>query len=303
MPRTQKSTTEEFIKKTKKIHNDRYDYSLVKYINAHTKVKIICSTHGIFEQEPQNHLKGQNCPICYGNKKITNEQFIRESSIVHNNKYDYSLVNYINANSVVKIICKEHGIFEQKPDNHLRKKQICPICNHKNNGDRCRKTNEEFIDVAIKNHGYKYDYSLIDYKNAYTKVKIVCHKHGVFYQSPKHHLYGSGCPKCNQSKGEITIEKYLIKNNIKYTEQKTFDDCKYKKLLLFDFYLYQYNICIEFDGEQHFNPRKHFGGIKSLELQQKRDSIKNQYCKDNNIKLLRIKYNENIEKSIKQEIE
>jgi very-short-patch-repair endonuclease len=289
---------EDFITESNIIHNNKYDYSLVNYINSRTKVKIICKKHGVFEQTPNNHLRGQECPECYGNKKLTKEKFILKSNIIHNNKYDYSLVKYKNAKTKVKIICNKHGVFEKTPDNHISKKQGCPICHNIDTGNRCRKTKEKFISDSINIHGYKYDYSLVEYKNGNTKVKIICEKHGVFNQAPKHHLYGAGCPKCNNSKGEIIIEKYLLDNNINYTEQKKFNNCKYKKLLPFDFYLFDYNICIEYDGEQHYKPKKHFGGEETFKMQCIRDNIKTQFCNNNNIKLIRIKYNDNVEEKI-----
>ena len=88
--------TDIFIKKSKLIHNDKYDYSKVNYIHSKKKVMIICSEHGIFEQIPSGHLSGKGCYSCYGNKKSDNRTFISNSKLIHNNKYDYSLVNIIN---------------------------------------------------------------------------------------------------------------------------------------------------------------------------------------------------------------
>ena len=89
--------TKIFINKSLKIHGDRYNYCLVNYINNRTKIKIICKEHGIFEQIPAKHLSGRGCQICGGSKVKTTEEFIKESKKIHNDKYDYSLLKYINA--------------------------------------------------------------------------------------------------------------------------------------------------------------------------------------------------------------
>ena len=281
-------TTEEFIKKSKKIHRDKYDYSLVDYKNSKNKVKIICSKHGIFEQVPSNHiLQKQGCPMCYGNKKITTNEFIKNATDIHGSKYDYSLVDYKNNFTKVKIICQEHGIFEQKPINHTVQKQGCLRCSGKN-----LKTTEEFISYAKNVHGDLYDYSLVDYSRSLKNVKIICKKHGIFEQRPDSHICRNhGCPICKNSKGEQIIVKVLNDNNFSFVRQKEFLDCKDKKVLPFDFYLPNQNLCIEYDGLQHFESVSFWGGIENLEYIQKHDEIKTNFCRDNNIKLIRIKYN------------
>ena len=277
--------TDEFIIKAIKKHGDRYDYSLVDYKNSNDKIKIICLNHGIFEQAPKSHLEGQNCPKC---NIITNEKFIKNAEGVHGNKYDYSLVNYKNNYTKIKIICSIHGIFEQTPANHMSCKNDCPKC------ASILSNTEDFTTKANIVHENKYDYSLVDYKNNRTKVKIICLKHGIFEQLPSSHLNKQGCPICNESKGENVIRKYLKDNGIKYKKQKTFDGCNYKYPLRFDFYLIKHNICIEYDGMQHFRPVNYFGGIDTFNYILIKDEIKNQYCKNNNIKLIRIRYDENI---------
>lgn len=211
---------------------NRYDYSLIDYKNAHTKIKIICKEHGIFEQEPRAHLHGYGCPQCSGNKRLTKEIFVNKSMIKHGNKYDYSLSNYKNNNTNVKIICKKHGIFEQIPFNHMK---------------------------------------------------------------------GCGCPKCdNYSVGEQIIEKILESNNVKFESQKQFNNCSFKNKLKFDFYLSEKNLCIEFDGDQHFNKFRFEKNEDGLNIRKKRDHIKNIYCQDNNIKLVRIKFTDNIENKLNE---
>ena len=153
---------------------------------------------------------------------------------------------------------------------------------------------ELFIKKANIKHSLKYDYSKVEYINATTKVIIICPLHGEFKQTTNNHLTGFGCPSCNESKGELRIKEYLNSKNINFKIQFKFKNCKNLEtnyLLPFDFYLPKYNICIEFDGMQHFKPIEHFGGEIAFKKLQHRDNIKINFCKNNNIKLLRIPYN------------
>ena len=204
-------STEDVIKRFRKVHDDKYDYSLVKYISDKIMVKIICPIHGVFEQYVYSHYKGHGCSKCSNNSKYTQDEFITKSKQVHNNRYDYSLVDFKNMrNDEVKIICPIHGIFEQKPYNHVAGSG-CPIC-----GGSKKSNNEDFVEKSNMIHDFKYDYSLVDYKNCMEKVKIICKKHGIFEQTPNKHLGGQGCPKCNQSKGETNIEIILKREKIDY---------------------------------------------------------------------------------------
>lgn len=310
---------EEFIEKANKVHGEgRYDYSKVVYVNGNIEVIITCPMHGDFPQTPNNHLQGQGCKIC-GYIKIANtqrktkEEFIRESKEIHGNKYDYSKVNYINDATKVIIICKNCKKnnrpceFEQKPNKHLNG-QGCRICGIKNRANKRRMTLEEFIEKANKKHGFgRYDYSKVKYINAFTDVIIICHNHNKpckFKQRPNNHLNGQGCPMCDESKGEIKIIDFLIYNNIKFEREKKFNNCKYKKHLSFDFYLPIYNLCIEFDGGQHFKPCG-FGAKlteeqlnENFKIIQLRDQIKNEYCKKNGIGLLRLNNLKTVEKEL-----
>jgi len=281
----ERKTTEQFIIDAINIHGNKYDYSKVNYINSQTKIEIICPIHGSFLQKPNKHLMKRGCSKCYGNNKKTTEDFILNAINMHGNEYDYSKVNYINSRTKVEIVCPIHGSFLQKANNHLLG-QKCSKCYGNN-----KLSVKRFIERAIKIHGNKYDYSLSKYINYRTKIKIICPVHGEFLQVPQSHLRGSGCRLCNISKGEMKIEKFLIEKNFYYEREKSF--LKINKLR-FDFYLPKRNICIEYDGMQHFQPIEYFGGIDQLYKTQFNDAIKNKYCNDNNIKLLRIAYNEDI---------
>jgi len=159
-----------------------------------------------------------------------------------------------------------------------------------------RLTNEEYVNRAINVHGDKYEYSLVNYINSRTKIKIICKKHGEFEQTSIQHLKGSGCPKCssNKSIGEKKIFNYLISNNIDFIYQKRFDDCKNKSQLVFDFYLPKHNLLIEYDGIQHYKSIDFFGGDEKLKKRRINDYLKNEYSINNKINLLRIPYILNI---------
>lgn len=223
------------------------------------------------------------------------KNFICKSSKIHSDKYDYSLVDYKNCETKVKIICPEHGIFEQRPYSHYKSGNGCIKCAEYKVGKSFMKTNKEFIDESNLIHDFRYDYSLVEYNGSRCNVKIICNTHGVFDQTPTNHLRGKGCPKCRSSNGESEIRKFLKKNEIKFNEQHTFKDCMNKQLLKFDFYLPDYNMCIEYDGIQHFKSIEYFGGDVKFKQIQVNDVIKNKYCEQNGVKLIRIKYDSNVE--------
>ena len=184
-------TTKEFIEKAIEKHGDKYDYSNVDYINAKTKVEIICKIHGKFLQNPDSHLRGQNCPKCSKRSyAYTRQEWIDIASEKHGDKYDYSKVDYVNSDTKVNIICKIHGEFMQKPANHSQG-QNCPKCF----GNSPYST-DDWIEKAIEKHGDKYDYSKVEYINYKTKITIICKEHGEFMQNPYLHINsGCGCPK------------------------------------------------------------------------------------------------------------
>jgi len=266
-------TKEELIYKFNEIHNNKYDYSLVDYIGSKIKIKIICKKHGIFEQFPINHIRANiPCKKCRSEiyTKKQKLKFIIDSNKIHNNFYNYDNINYLDNKTKIEIICPLHGSFFQRPDMHIIQKQGCPNCYN----DTIL-TKDIFIIKSNKIHNNKYDYSFI--KKISKMVKIKCIKHGIFTQNIYNHLKGHGCPNCNNSKGENKIEEFLIENNIKYIKQKKFDGCINKRKLPFDFYLYDFNTCIEYDGNYHF--------IDEYVINN--DNIKTDYCLNNNIKLLR----------------
>ena len=278
------------IRQFKEVHGDKYDYSKVNYMGDSTKVTIICPKHGHgeFEQTPREHKRGAGCPKCSDKYVPTTEEVIEQFREIHGDKYGYSKVNYINNRTKVTIICPEHGEFEQSPSEHKRGRG-CP--KHVGKG----LTTEEIIEQFREVHGDKYDYSKVLYSKNNTKVTIICPKHGEFKQTPNTHKGGgSGCPRCKESKGEREIRNLLIDKDIDFNQEHTFDDCKNILPLRFDFYLPEHNVCIEYQGRQHYEPVDFFGGVSGLENRQYRDKIKEVYCIDNNIQLLKIRYDEDV---------
>ena len=286
-----KLNTEEFIKRAKEVHGDKYDYSNTTYINRRTKIKYICPIHGEQEQLPENHIKYGcgKCGIEKGNdkKKISFDVLIERFRKIHGDKYDYSKSEYINIDTPIEIICPMHGSFWQSPYEHQNGAN-CPRCFGRN------KTTEDFIKEAKKVHGDKYDYSKSEYINSTTKIDIICPEHGLFKQTYLNHiLLKQNCPLCAKTtyKGEEKIENYLKFLKVEYETQKTFDGCKDKRNLKFDFYIPSKNIAIEYDGIQHFESISFGNDAKSnLEYNTKHDKIKDDFCKANNIKLIRISF-------------
>ena len=309
-----KLTLEEFIERANEIHGiGTYDYSKVNYVDMKTNVTIICPKHGDFPQTPSNHLSGKGCSTCgfeksSFNQKLTKEEFIRRGNEIYGEgTHDYSKVNYVNYDTEVIIICPKHGEFKQTPDRYLHG-HSCQKCGIEKVANKRRKPLWKFIEESNEVHGEgRYDYSKVKYINYNTEVIIICPNHDIpheFPQTPANHLNGNGCPICSESRGERKVRLYLESNKIEYEIEKRFEGCRYKNPLLFDFYLPQYNLCIEFDGEQHFIPHDFNSKeteerkLENLKIVQLRDQIKNDYCKTNGINLLRIRYDENVEEKL-----
>jgi len=300
-------TQEEFLNKVTSICGDNIDFSKSVYINDATKVMCICKKcDNIWWVTPNNLKHGKGCPSCkHKSKKYTLDEWFKMAEKAHNGKYDLSLINeYHSREQKMKIIChekhldgKEHGVFEISSSSFLHGRG-CPYCAINVIKEKQKKPFDQMVKDARKIHGDKYEYNEDTYVNAQTPMKIFCKVHGEFWQTPHKHINGKhGCPKCKESKLEGEISKLLSKNNVKYVEKKHFEWLGLQHL---DFYLPEYNVAIECQGEQHYEG-KSFSSDKTkktltenLKIQQERDSRKKKLCKRNNVKLLYFTHYKNI---------
>ena len=214
---SKRKTTKEFVEQAKSLHVDKYDYSKVEYVNNSTKVCIICPIHGEFWQSPANHLKGKGCPKCCGKNKTT-EEFIEQARRVHGGKYGYSKVEYTTCDTKICIICPKHGIFWQRPNDHLNGKG-CPTCARLATSEAHKDDKQAFVEKAQAIHGDYYCYDLVDYVSSQVPVCIICPIHGEFWQTPNTHLTGSGCRRCYNDSLKVLV--FGVGVNDTYQAHKT----------------------------------------------------------------------------------
>jgi len=224
-------------------------------------------------------------------------EYLKRFEEIHNNIYEYPSINdeYVSGGrSKITIKCKKcNDLFKQTISHHIYSKSGCPNC-----GNVKKHSIQGVLEKSKIKHGEnRYSYPLIyeEKINALSKITIKCNKcDNIFKQKISNHLnIGNGCPKCQTSKGELVIKKWLDGKNITYIQQHRFPDCKNIKPLPFDFYLPDYNMCIEYDGEQHFIKRRN-ESVERFNGRCDRDLIKNKYCLNNNINLIRITYKDDI---------
>jgi hypothetical protein len=190
-----KLTQEEFVRRAKEIHGNKYDYSKVKYVDAHTKVCITCYKHGDFWQKAYSHLNGRGCALCgleekANNQRLTRDVVVKRMITTHGNTYDYSKFSYVDMHTKGVIICPIHGEFLQTAHEHISG-QGCPIC-----AGKAKWTSEMFLAMTKEKFSGKFVYHN-DFVDANTNIKITCPNHGDFYLSPVNHLKSVfGCPQC-----------------------------------------------------------------------------------------------------------
>lgn len=304
-------TTEIFIERSKAIHGDKYDYTNSEYIKSDTKVKIRCNGCGNeWEIHAYHHFRGRGCKKCgydtrSNQRTRTNEEFVVLAKSIHGEKFEY-LTEYTLSHSPVKIKCLEcNTTFEQVAFSHLSGRGCRKCADKELSKNKCLSP-EEFEEKCKIVHNDNYSY-FGDYRGREYEIKIFCKIHQEYFlQNSGCHISGyRGCLRCAvNSKGEITIKKFLDSRRIEYQSQKRFDGCVLKRRLAFDFYLPKYNLCIEYDGVQHYELVEAFGGQEGFDRCKASDEAKDIFCNDNNIELLRIPYFEfdNIESIIKARI-
>lgn len=219
-------TQEEFLKRAKQVHTDKYDYSESVFVQMRKKVTIICKKHGFFEQTPFSHIyAGAGCPDCAKIKRtestrLTFDEFVAKAKEKHGNLYGYDCCEYKSMSIKVSIKCPVHGIFEQNAASHISGCG-CPQCakNHK-------KSQSDFLDSARKVHLDKYDYSKSVYSLSTEPLVITCPTHGDFLQQPTRHISGAGCPKCGGSE-LLTTEEFVLRSKERHGDKYDYSQAKY----------------------------------------------------------------------------
>ncbi len=222
-------TTEAWIEKARAVHGERYDYSRVQYLGMTKKVEIICPDHGPFWQSAGNHVsRASRCPQCAGFAPTNVDQFLERSRSAHGGRYDYSLVEYHGVQKrKVKIICPDHGVFEQLPLSHMQGRG-CPACGVAQNAGQTRLGTGGFVERARAVHSDRFDYSRVQYQNMITKVEIICPEHGAFWQLPKEHLNSpTGCPACSRRR-KIDKTEFLRRAQDQHGERYDYGQLDYQ---------------------------------------------------------------------------
>ena len=301
-----KKTHEEFVNELKE---KKSNIKVIgKYQTAKDKIEckcLVCNTHWL--ATPNKLLLGRGCPTC-GEKKCRNSKRIKQDDFINRlkevNPNITPLETYTTLKTKMLFRCNICNNEWQTLPSVVLYGHTCPKCSHKQGGDKWRKSKETFVKEMFNINP---DIEIIgEYINDSTKIECLCKICNTKWETiPNNLLHNSGCPKCKSSKGENKIDNYLSNKNIRFDRQYKFENCKIKRTLPFDFYLPDYNTCIEYDGELHYKSVDYFGGDIALKNTKFRDEIKTQYCKDNNIKLIRIPYwdFDNIEEILNKELE
>jgi Zn finger protein HypA/HybF involved in hydrogenase expression len=200
-------TKRDFVNRAHLIHGDTYNYTNTIYVSNAKPVRIDCRVagHAPFWQTPSNHCKGNGCPACATERRVSGvlssaaRRFVARSQEVHGDLYSYQETVYVNSKSEVTIHCSHHGPFQQTTSLHLRGLG-CPACGLERGAAARRDGLDGFIAKATARHGTTYDYTEVVYVNSRTKVKISCPSHGAFFKRPAMHISGEGCPACGMER-------------------------------------------------------------------------------------------------------
>ena len=280
------------------IHNINSNIIILgKYHKDYSRIQCQCAICGhIWNPICSDLVQGRGCPECAKHirgkvRKYTQEQITEKIKSLHPNLI--LIGQYKGTKEYTEFQCTACGtMLRTKPD-YLINGRGCRECAKIAASKRMTLSHDVFV-KRMKKISPNIEI-LTEYKAAKLDITCRCEKGHVWTTKPDILLHGYGCPICNLSKGEKIIQNFLLDNNICFETQKRFDDCRDVRSLPFDFYLPDYNICLEYDGRQHIEP-VNFGGcsddvaLHSFNHTQKHDKIKDEYCTKNNIQLIRISY-------------
>lgn len=260
-----------------------------------------CKIHNVlFDTMPSTALRGCGCNLCMRDKLRechlrSEEDYIKE--LADKNPLVKLIGKYIDSLTPTEHICLRHNVVWKPTPARVLGGGGCIQCSSEKISEHLKKSKDEYIQELAEANP---DVILVgEYNGSKIPTEHYCKEHDEsFFISPASALKGCGCTHCRGSKGEKYIAKWLSEHSIEYVSQKSFEECRDKNPLPFDFYLPDYNCCIEYDGKQHYEPVEYFGGEEYLAYTQMHDAVKNQYCADNNIKLLRIPYFANVEEEL-----
>lgn len=261
-----------------------------KYINNHTNILHRCKIDGCeWMASPHNILRGRRCPRCTKKEKYDHKEYV--SRVARINQDIEVVGKYVNATTKILHKCKIDGFKWYTTPHNILQGKGCPDCARKKLRNKLVKSHDKYVDeLLIINRNIKVIGQYVNSQTPITHKCLICDCE--WEASPSNTLKGVGCPNCGScnSIGEKAISDWFEEYNFSFQRQKTFDDCKDKIKLRFDFYLPDYNILIEYNGRQHYEPIEYFGGQKAFETQVLRDKIKKEYCQKNNILLFEIPY-------------
>lgn len=271
------------------------------YLNNKTPIEHKCKIHNYtWTTYPSNILNGHGCKYCgydETSKKLslTSEEYLERLQYINSNIE--MIGKYITINDKIEHRCKSHNYTWKTSPASVLQGCGCKYCKSEKISTKLTKTHEAYVnELKIKNPSI---IVMEEYINASTPIRHKCLIDGYEWDAtPGNILFGYGCPRCNESKLEKSIRLWLDANNIPYEQNKTFDRCVDKKPLSFDFYLPNFNLCIECQGKQHYEPVQYFGGEERFKIQKYHDDLKKMYCNKNNIELLEISYWENAENKL-----
>ena len=270
---TQEEKNEKFIQKSREVWGYKYDYSKVEYIDALTQVTIIYNGKH-YRQTPTKHLQGKNCENQI--KKMSTEEFIEKSKLIWgDHRFEYTKCEYTDSHSKIILFDNEKKEWvEQAAKSHLSGYEVIKY------GDK------KFKEICNLKHDFKYNYSNFTYHGMNSFIELECKIHGKFNIKCASHFYGSLCTKCNEFFFNKNANRFLKNYNIVFERQKEFNNCYY------DYFIPSLNTIIDFQEKNHFEPVEYFGGLEAHSKLKQNDLIKSQYCEENYINLIRIRYDE-----------